>query len=263
MVHGLFDLLGENMDCTGNTILITGGGTGIGKALAKRFSAMGNEVIISGRRENRLREVRDEIPGIHIKRCDISDEGDRRELFAFVREKHPSMNVLVNNGAIQTDYDLKAGVAGLDNLESEIAICFTAPIRLNGYFIPFLMNQDNPAIVNVTSVLGFTPIKRIPIYCAAKAGYHVYSLELRKHLEDTRVKVFEVPPPLVETELNPEGRALARARGSEAPKGLLPDDYAAFVIGEMEKDNLDIFYPPMGDLIRSTPRLELELSRLK
>lgn len=248
------------MKLTGNTILITGGGTGIGKALAKQFCKLGNEVIICGRREYRLKEVQDECPGIHIKRCDINSADDRKELFEYVKKEFPQLNVLINNGAVQTDYDLKLGLDGLEYAEEEISIILNAPIMLNGAFIPFLMNQQDPIIVNVTSMLGLTPLTRIPIYCAAKAGFHVYSLELRKHLEDTPIKVFEVPPPRVETELNPEGRKNAKP-GTEKI-GLEADEYAAFVIEKMGQDVLDIFYPPWGDMIQTRPRYETELSRL-
>jgi len=248
------------MKLTGNTILITGGGTGIGKALAQQLYKLGNEVIICGRREHRLKEVQDECPGIHIRSCDINSAGDRKDIFEFVKEEFPKLNVLVNNGASQTDYDLKLGLDGLSRADEEISTILNAPIMLNGYFIPFLMNQPDPVIVNVTSILGFTPLTRIPIYCAAKAGFHVYTIELRKHLEDTPIKVFEVPPPRVETELNPVGRAHSKP-GTEKI-GLQPDEYAAFVIEKLGDDVLDIFYPPYDDMIKNQPRYETELSRL-
>ena len=214
----------------------------------------------SGRRENRLREVAAECPGVHFKVCDIGIDTDRHSLLAYVQKNFPDLNVLINNGAVQNDYDLAAGLNALDYAPDEININLTAPIMLNGMFIPFLIDKADPVIINVTSILGFTPLTRIPIYCAAKAGFHVYTLELRKHLENTPITVFEVPPPRVETELNPEGRK--RARPGTESDGLQPDEYAEFVVQELKKNNLDIFYGSDGD-IKRRPRFETELSRLE
>ena len=248
------------MKLSGNTILITGGGTGIGKALAKQLHKLGNEVLITGRREHRLKEVQAECPGIHIKRSDINSDADRRELLALVKSKFPKLNILFNNGASQRNYDLKLGIDGLAGAEEEISIALTAPILLTGYFIPLLAAQQHPAIVNVTSVLGMTPLTPIPIYCAAKAGFHVYSMLLRKHLEGTPIKVFEAPPPKVETELNSEGRKHSGA--VMGPKGLEADDYAAYIIDCLGKDQLNAYYPPMDEMYRK-PRCETEPSRIK
>ncbi len=248
------------MNLTGNTVLITGGGTGIGKSLAKQFHKRGNKVIICGRRENKLLETVQELPGIHYVVCDIADSQDRNNLFNYVKENFPDLNILINNAAVQTDYDLTKGIDALGFAEQEININLTAPIMLTGLFIPMLMEQKNPAIINVSSILGFTPLKRIPMYCAAKAGYHVYTMELREHLKDTPVEVYEVPPVRVETDLNPSGRANAKP-GTESV-GLQPDEYTDYVIEQLEKGNLDIFYPPTGELVMNHPRYEVELSRL-
>ena len=248
------------MKLTGNTILITGGGTGIGRGLAIRFQEMGNQVIICGRREEKLKETAMSCPGIRYKVCDISSEADRRSLFAYVSESFPQMNVLINNAAIQTDYDLSEGADGLANLDKEVAINLLAPIKLNGLFIPFLKKQTDPVIIDVTSILGFTPLTRCPIYCSAKAGFHVYTMELRKHLEKDGIEVYEVPPCRVETDLNPTGRANARP-GTEKV-GLQVEEYVQFVMEELEKGNLDIFYGQAGEEIRTLPRPVTELSRL-
>ena len=229
------------MKLTENTILITGGGSGIGRAFAKHFHSLGNQVIICGRREDRLREVAEECPGMAYIRCDISNPQDREALFDFCQTRYPQLNVLINNGAVQTDYDLKLGTAGLGYAEKEIDINLTAPIFLTGMFLPVLVSRPEPVIVNVTSILGLMPLTRIPIYCAAKAGFHVYTLVLRKQLSDTPIKVFDVPPPRVETELNPEGRKRAQAAGTDVAGALMPEEYAAYVIERLGRDELDIY----------------------
>ena len=251
------------MKLSGNTILITGGGTGIGKGLAKKFKSLGNDVIICGRREDRLKEVSVECPGVHYVKCNIASEQERRDMFEHIRNSFPNLNVIINNGAVQNDYDLTAGPEAIDYAAKEIEINLTAPIMLTSQYIPLLLKQKEPVIINITSILGFTPVARIPIYCAAKAGFHVYTLVLRKQLENTPIQVFEVPPPRVETELNPEGRRKARAAGTDVPGSLMPDEYADFVTAELAKGNLDIFYGPAGDMVRTMPRPVSETARLR
>lgn len=250
------------MKLSGNTILITGGGSGIGKALAEKFAELGNQVIICGRRENRLKEVSDQNERIDYIKCDISKDEDRKALYEFCASKYPELNVLINNGAVQTDYDLLQGTQGLAYAEEEININLTAPIQLTGLFLPDLMKRKDPVIVNVTSILGFMPLTRIPIYCAAKAGFHVYTLVLRKQLQGTGVKVFDVPPPRVETELNPEGRKRAALAGTDVKGSLMPPEYAEFVIEHLGKDELDIYYGEGGELVKTAPRPVSENSRL-
>ena len=250
------------MKLSGNTILITGAGSGIGRALALHFAKLDNQVIICGRRKNRLEEVAQMNANIDYQPCDISSPEDRNRLYEFCKEKYPQLNVLVNNCAVQTDYDLLAGTPGLEYAEKEIDINLTAPILLTGMFLPDIMKQKDPVIVNVTSILGFMPLTRIPIYCAAKAGFHVYTLVLRKQLEGTGVKVFDVPPPRVETELNPEGRRKAALAGTDSAGSLMPEEYAAYVIEHLGNDELDIFYGEGGELVKNVPRPVSEGSRL-
>ena len=250
------------MNISGNTILVTGGSTGIGFAMAKQFVELGNEVIICGRRETRLKEAKEHVPQLHYKVCDLGNEKDRFELYSSVIKEFPSLNILVNNGAYQNDYSLTDGLEALRGAQEEINVILTSPIMMNALFTDHLSKQKNAAIVNVTSMLGFTPIPRIPVYCAAKAGFHTYTLLLRKQFENAGIdiRVFEAPPPRVETELNIEGRK--KANYDKTPKGLSPEEYADVVISGMKEDRLDIFMVIDGVDIWAHPRKDYELIRL-
>jgi uncharacterized oxidoreductase len=185
------------MEVKGNTILITGGATGIGFALAEALSKLGNNVIICGRREDKLKEAQQKLPGIHIKVCDISKPVDQKMLYEWIKSEFKDLNILINNAGIQRRIDLKKGIDGLLNVEEEIDTNFKAQVYLSAYFIPMLSTQKESAIVNVSSGLGFAPIAMFPIYCATKAAIHSYSMSLRYQLRETPIKVFEIVPPIV------------------------------------------------------------------
>ena len=250
------------MIINGNTILITGGATGIGFSLAKKFVELGNNVLICGRRENRLQEAKEKVPALHYKMCDIANSGQRNELFNWVKNEFPGLNMLINNGAYQNDYSLTEGLDALEGAADEIAAILTAPIMMNAMFTDFLKDKENATIVNVTSILGFVPMARIPVYCAAKAGCHTYTLLQRKQYANAgiKIKIFEAAPPHVESELNIEGRK--KAGYASGPKGLDPDVYAAFVIDGIRDDVLDIFYGQEGQDAMYLPRIEFERRRL-
>jgi uncharacterized oxidoreductase len=195
------------MQISGNTVLITGGSTGIGYAMAESFLEAGSEVIICGRREERLLEAQRSRPGLHVKVCNVADEVDRRALLEWTTTNFGSLNILVNNAGIQRDIDFTKGIEAFLAGESEIKINLEAPIVLSGLFIPFLTGKEDAAIINVSSGLGFVPAGRMPVYSATKAGLHAFSMALRQQLIPLGIKVFEVVPPAVDTELNPEGRA--------------------------------------------------------
>ena len=185
----------------GNTILITGGATGIGFALAETLVNAGNKVIICGRRENKLKEAKHKLPQIQIKVCDVSKEKEREALFVWAKDNYPGLNVLINNAGIQRMVNLKKGTKELFNGENEIETNLVAPIYLSAYFIPWFLKKKEAAIINVSSGLGFVPIAAMPVYCATKAAIHSFTISLRHQLKDTSIKVFEIVPPAVDTEL--------------------------------------------------------------
>lgn len=201
------------MDLSGNTILITGGATGIGYEMAKAFLETKSNVIICGRREERLREVQKTHPEIQYKVCDVSNESDRKSFVEWTIKNFNNLNIIVNNAGIQRDIDLARGLDEITGRNDEIKINFEAPIMLTALFIPHLLKQKTPAIINVSSGLAFVPMARAPIYCATKSALHSYTVSLRYQLIKTGVKVIEIIPPAVDTELNTEGRAKRGSSG--------------------------------------------------
>jgi uncharacterized oxidoreductase len=224
------------MKINGNTILITGGATGIGFALAQAFVGEGNEVIICGRREQKLKEAKSKLPQIHTRVCDLSKEKEREALYNWVKSNFKDLNILVNNAGIQRMVDFKKGISELSAGEDEIEINLKAYIYLSAYFIPDLIKQKESAIINVSSGLGFVPIAFMPVYCATKAAIHSFSLSLRHQLRDTSIKVFEVIPPTVDTELD-KG---ARDRRGQEDKGIPSSEVAKATLKALEKDEYEI-----------------------
>nr|WP_314570355.1 SDR family oxidoreductase [uncultured Pseudomonas sp.] len=186
------------MQTTGNTILITGGGSGIGRALAEAFLARGNEVIIAGRREALLKQVVAANPGLHYTVLDTSDAQDRQRVVEQLIERHPDLNTVIHSAGIMRGESLRAGPT---ELEATVATNLLGPIHLDGLLLPHFLTRPHAAIVTVSSGLAFVPLALTPSYCATKAAVHSYSQSLRYQLKDTAVKVHELVPPYVQTEL--------------------------------------------------------------
>lgn len=190
------------MKMTQNTILITGGTSGIGQALAAKFLARGNTVLITGRSEARLAEARLALPGVHTFLCDQSDPAAIARLHGEVAAAFPGLNVLINNAGIGLKLNLNAADRPLADLEVEIRTNLIGPIQLNDLFLPLLKRQPASTIVNVTSGLAFVPLALKPIYCATKAAMHSYTQSLRAQLAASSVRVVELAPPAVATDFN-------------------------------------------------------------
>lgn len=245
------------MNLSGNTVLITGGATGIGFAMAESFLKAGNKVIICGRRKEKLLEAQKKHPDLQIKVCDITNESDRESLFTWVTTNFGGLNVLVNNAGIQRDIDLTKGVKELKKGEDEIKVNLEAPIYLSALFIPYLAERKNAAIINVSSGLGFLPMARMPVYCATKAALHSLCLTLRHQLLKTGIKVFEVIPPMIpDTELNLEGRA-KRGHGSLNMKAPTSAEFAAVVMKGLQNDEMEIGYGMTEDF-KTASRADLD-----
>jgi uncharacterized oxidoreductase len=202
---------------TGNTILVTGGGTGIGRGLAEALHRLGNRVVIAGRRREPLQEVAAANPGIEQLSLDQSDPADIRRFAIKLTDHYPEVNVLINNAGIQRVEDLTSGGPG--TAEQTVAINLLGPIRLTAALLPSLLGKPHAAILNVTSGLAFMPSAPTPTYCATKAALHSYTQSLRYQLRETAVQVIEIVPPMVQTALQGE-------RGFD-PRAMPLDDYIA------------------------------------
>jgi len=192
-----------------NTILITGGGSGIGRGLAEAFHKLGNRVIIAGRRQKALEETTDANPGMAAVTLDIDDPGAIEAFVEEVIELHPKLNVLINNAGIMRPENLKA--PNVYDAEDMITTNLLGPIRLTAALLPHLQKQASAAIINVSSGLAFVPFPTTPTYSATKAALHSYTVSLRVHLQGTPVEVIEIIPPAVATDLTP-GRSATDPR---------------------------------------------------
>jgi len=189
------------MQTTGNTILITGGGSGIGRGLAEAFHALGNQVIISGRRQTALDETTAANPGMQSLTLDAADPASIRSFATRLAGAYPSLNVLINNAGTMKPENILKNPDDLAASEAIITTNLLGPIRLTAALLPVLAKQPRAAIINVTSGLAFVPLAMTPSYCATKAALHSYSESLRYQLRNTAIEVIELIPPYVATTL--------------------------------------------------------------
>ncbi|MCB0191678.1 MAG: SDR family NAD(P)-dependent oxidoreductase [Anaerolineae bacterium] len=207
------------METTKNTVLITGGSSGIGLALAKRFWQEKNDVIIVGRNAAKLAQVQAMLPGIKTECLDVSDVAALEQL----PQRHPQVNILINNAGVQYNYDFSDPTQPLDLIEAEINTNVLGPLYLTKLFIPQLSKHKEAAIINVSSGLGFVPKQSAPVYCGSKAALHIFTKSLRWQLESTPIKVFEIIPALVETSMTQ-----GRGHGKISPEELVDEFWRSF-----------------------------------
>lgn len=189
------------MQMSKNTILITGGTSGIGFELVKQLSQIGNTIIVTGRDPKKLERAKSAFPKIHTIQSDVSDPKAITALFDQVTRQFPELNILINNAGIMKSINVHDKKGTLDEVTEEIEINLNGPVRMVKQFLPHLKSKPTAAIVNVTSGLAFVPLPMSPVYCATKAGLHSYTLSLRVQLKKSNVKVFELAPPATQTEL--------------------------------------------------------------
>ena len=207
------------MNISGNTILITGGGTGIGRGLAEAFRAAGNTVVIAGRRPEPLQEAVAANSGLAFQILDITDPAAITEFARNIVSRHPKLNVLINNAGMMGPEDLTADPVDLAIAEATITTNVLGPMRLTAALLPHLRKQTSAAIINVTSGLAYVPVGRAPSYCASKAALRSYTQTLRFQLRHSSVQVIELAPPLVATDLQPSEKS--------NPRAMSLDDYIA------------------------------------
>lgn len=218
------------MEMKNNTILITGGTSGIGLSLAKRFVALGNTVIICGRSESKLAAAKQAVPELHTYRFDVSRQADREALHQQILHDFPDLNILFNNAGVMC-------FSKLDDLETwpqaqqEITTNLEAPIHLSMLFTPHLSKQHNAAIINTTSGLSHVPLIMAAVYSATKAALNSFTISLRAQLADKMIQVIEVSPPHVNTDLGAPGANTA---------GMPLDEFTDVVMAGLEHGELEI-----------------------
>lgn len=193
------------MNISGNTILITGGGSGIGRGLAEALHGLGNQVVIAGRRKSVLDETTAANPGMKSATVNIDDAQSIREFAAQMERDFPALNVVIQNAGIMRAENLKS--QDLADAEAMIATNLLGPIRLTAGLLPLLQKQPQATIITLSSGLAFVPLSLAPTYSATKAAIHSYTQSLRYQFKDTNVEVLELIPPYVQTELMGAGQA--------------------------------------------------------
>ncbi|MGA3121898.1 MAG: SDR family NAD(P)-dependent oxidoreductase [Polyangiaceae bacterium] len=223
------------MKLDGNTILITGGTSGIGLESAKEFLKRSNTVIITGRDKKRLERVKSELPQLNTIQSDVSRIEDINALFARVSKEFPALNVVMNNAGVMRTINLHDEGQSLEELTREIDINFKGPVWMVKRFLPHLKKMPTAAIINVSSGLAFVPLPSSPVYCATKAAMNSFSRSLRVQLKNTKVKVFELAPPATETALFD-----AKSPDLEGVTLMKVDDLVRRFLKGLERDQLEI-----------------------
>jgi len=208
------------MKLTGNTILITGGGSGIGRGLAEAFQALGNTVIIAGRRRQALEETTTANPGMRSAQLDIESAESIRAFASTMAKEYPALNVVIHNAGIMRPENLLEQAEDPKDAEAIITTNLLGPIRLTAALLPQLKKQPAATIMTVSSGLAYLPMALTPTYCATKAAIHSYSMTLRYQLRGTKVDVLELVPPYVQTEL-------MGSRQANDPRAMPLKDYIA------------------------------------
>jgi short-subunit dehydrogenase involved in D-alanine esterification of teichoic acids len=217
------------MKTAGNTILITGGTSGIGLELVRQFYALGNSLIIASSNEIHLKSLKECFAGIETIQCDLADSESVKNLVDTCFVKFPNINILVNNAGVQYNYSFIEEKEGYTKIASEIGINLISPFQIAYGLLPSLLQKSEAAIINVSSGLAFAPKKSAPMYCAAKAAIHNGTKALRYQLENTSVNVFEIIPSLVATPMT-EGRG----KGKITPQQLVDEFMRGFAKDRFE-----------------------------
>jgi uncharacterized oxidoreductase len=211
------------MKTTGNTILITGGGSGIGRGLAEAFHKLGNKVVIAGRRKQVLDDTVTANPGMASAILNIEDAASIRSFAQKLTADFPALNVVINNAGIMRSENFLAQSAEVADAEATITTNLLGPIRLTAALLPHFLKQPHATIMTVSSGLAFIPRANTPTYNATKAAIHSYTQALRYQLKSTSVEVIELVPPYVQTELMGSGQA-------SDPRAMTLKDYLAETI---------------------------------
>ncbi len=239
------------MKMSNNTILVTGGSSGIGLELARQLIARGNTVIVTSRNAANLAAASAQLKGLHTFQCDVSDPGSVRDLYSQVVAQFPDTNVLINCAGIMRKIDVQKLGLELEDVTREVESNLNGTIWMDIQFLPHLKQQPNAAIVNVSSGLAFIPLPISPVYCATKSAIHSFTLSLRLQLKNTGVKVFELAPPGTDTpmfhgDFSPEDTA--------GVKPMSVETLVQRAIAGLEKDVLEI-RPGLANFLNLASRI--------
>lgn len=204
------------MQTTGNTILVTGGSAGIGRELARAFNALGNTVIVTGRREDALEDTIAGRSDMHARALDVADAAAIERFVDEIVRDFPALNVVLNNAGIMVAENIRGAPESLATAEAIVTTNLLGPIRLTLRLLPHLLAQGDGAVMTVSSGLAFVPLAATPTYCATKAAIHSWSQSLRHQLKGTGVEVIEIAPPAVRTDLMPTSRQNPNAMDLDA-----------------------------------------------
>lgn len=224
------------MKMDSNTILITGGTSGIGFELAAQLLRHGNTVIITGRDQSKLDLAKKKLPNVYAFQCDVSDPKAISNLYEKVTSQFPGLNFLINNAGIMYKMNFHDKEADFEDISREIEVNLSGSIYMAKQFLPHLKTKKSAAIMNVSSALAYVPFPLSPVYCATKAGIHSFTQSLRIQLKNTNIKVFELAPPVVQT-------PLIEAFDSHDIEGVKAMDVGEMVRGAikgLERDRLEI-----------------------
>lgn len=218
------------MNFTNKNILITGGATGIGLSIATEFANRGAKVLVVGRRESKLNDAKSKVPALHTFVCDVTNGESVQALFDHIKDNFGGLDMLVNNAGVFQNFDILKDDQSIEVLEKEVQINLLGPIRMIKAMLPLILKSKEGAIMNVSSGLAYVPISMAPVYCSTKAAIHSFTISLRRQLSSTGIKVFELMPPLVDTEM---------VSDFSLPK-MKPNEVAAMTAEFVEKDKFEI-----------------------
>lgn len=215
------------------TVLVTGGGSGIGMGLAAAFHARGATVIIAGRTRDTLNAVAAKHPGMHIEILDVADVASVAALAERVATKHGSLSTLINNAGVQSLLDFRSAPLPVELISREIDINLKGVILVANAFLPMLSRQSSARLINIGSGLGYVPLAAAPIYSATKAAVHSFTISLRRQLAGGPVKVIEILPPVVETDLH-------RGQDRRPPRAMTLDVFVAAAMRGLDAGHEEI-----------------------
>jgi uncharacterized oxidoreductase len=242
------------MNLQNNTILITGGTGGFGYAFASKLLALGNTVIITGRNEEKLQNVKRKLPEVHIIQSDVTQVEDVKNLYEQVAQQFPDLNILINNAGEMRKISLQQE-QDLNDITREVEINLMGPIRMVQAFLPHLKKQENAVILNVTSGIALLPFAISPIYSASKSGLRSYTQALRVQLKNTGIKVMDLVAPGSSTSLNDK----FKNEDGFNPKMLMaPEKIVDAAIKGIQK-NKDEIFPGLAKVMRIMSRLAPKL----